>query len=152
MVALDQGDDVRAGAYLAESITRFQEQDERWQILLALEVCARWMAQRGQRAADAPAENVRAARLFGAAEAVRETLGAPRLEIFREHHQRGVASLRTQLTERERTAAWAEGRAMTLEQAVAEALDCVGDSAAEAAAPALRGRQTDRHARGRRRD
>ena len=146
MVALDQGDDVRAGTYLAESITLLREQDDRWTSLLALEVSARWVAQPGRRTADGQALTLRAARLFGAAEALRETLGAPRLAIYEEHYQRSVASLRSQLDERAWAAAWAEGRAMTLEQALTEALDLLGDSAAEAAAPDAAG-QEDRSPR-----
>ena len=114
---------MRAGTYLAESITRFREQDERWQSIQALEVCARWVAQRGRRAADGQADTLRAARLFGAAEALRETLGAPRLAIYARAPPARVASLRSQLDEPACAAAWAEGRAMTLEQALAYALE-----------------------------
>ena len=123
MLALDQGDDVRAGAYLAEGIRHLREQDERWQAIDALEVCARWVAQRGQRGAEGAADTVRAAQLFGAAEAVRETLGAPRLELFGKHYRRAVAGLRNHLDETACAAAWAEGRTLTLEQALAYALE-----------------------------
>ena len=146
MVALDQGDEVRAGAELAESITLLQEQDERWQILLALEVCARWAALRGRRAVDAQAESERAARLFGAVEALRETLDAPAWPGQPEPLS-AQCGQPAEPPRRDRVrGGWAEGRAMTLEQAVTEALDLLGDSAAEAAAPGAAG-QADGSAR-----
>jgi tetratricopeptide (TPR) repeat protein len=64
----------------------------------------------------------RAARLFGAAEALRETIGAPLPPINRADYERDVAAARAQLHEDAFAAAWAAGRAMTLEQAIAEAL------------------------------
>jgi hypothetical protein len=64
----------------------------------------------------------RAARLFGADEALRETLGLGILPIWRDHYQRGVAAARALLGDAAFAAAWAEGRAMTLVQAIAYAL------------------------------
>ncbi len=66
---------------------------------------------------------VRAARLFGAVNALRESVGIPLRPIARPEYERDVAAVRTQLDEASRQAAWAEGRAMTLEQAIAYALD-----------------------------
>lgn len=68
--------------------------------------------------------SARAARLWGAAEAILETT-----EIIayahapeRSHYQRQVAAARERLDEAPWKAAWAEGRAMTPQQAVAYAL------------------------------
>jgi hypothetical protein len=66
----------------------------------------------------------RAARLFGAVEALRERTGsAITLSPWRELHERHLESLRTRLDAVELAAAWAEGRAMTFEQAIAYALE-----------------------------
>jgi hypothetical protein len=66
----------------------------------------------------------RAARLFGAVEALRERTGsAITLSPWRELHERHLESLRTRLDAEELAAAWAEGRSMTFEQAVAYALE-----------------------------
>ncbi len=64
----------------------------------------------------------RAARLWGAAESLREALGVPRLPIYQEEYTQAVATARTQLSQRAFEAAWEEGRGMTPEQALA-ALD-----------------------------
>jgi non-specific serine/threonine protein kinase len=123
MVALDQGDEAQAGAHLAESLTLQRELGDHWQTALALELCAGVTAAQGRRAGDAQPGGLRAARLFGAAEALRETLGAPILPHNQEYHQRRVMAARAQLDEAAFAAAWAEGRVMTLKQAIAEALN-----------------------------
>jgi non-specific serine/threonine protein kinase len=71
--------------------------------------------------AGAPAS--RAVRLLGAAEALREVIGAPLLPPFLTQYERIVAGLRSDFDEAAFEAAWAEGRALTLEQAVALALE-----------------------------
>jgi non-specific serine/threonine protein kinase len=64
----------------------------------------------------------RAARLLGAAEAVREAIGAAALAQDRTDDDRNVAIVRSRLDEKRLNMAWAEGRAMTLEQAIEYAL------------------------------
>jgi predicted ATPase/DNA-binding CsgD family transcriptional regulator len=58
-----------------------------------------------------------AARLWGAAEALRETIGTPIWPVERAAYERSVAAARTLLGERKFGAAWVEGRTMPLEQA-----------------------------------
>ena len=66
----------------------------------------------------------RAARLFGASEASRERTGsAVQFAAWRELHERHLVALRTELDADDLTVAWAEGRAMTFEQAVEYALE-----------------------------
>jgi hypothetical protein len=65
----------------------------------------------------------RAARLFGAAEALREAIGNPLSVREREDHDRDVDAVREGLVQETFAAAWAEGRAMTLDQAIAYALE-----------------------------
>jgi len=65
----------------------------------------------------------RAARLFGAAEALREALGWRRWVFFQESYDRAVATTHARLGEKAWAAAWLEGRAMSLEQAAAYALE-----------------------------
>jgi predicted ATPase/transcriptional regulator with XRE-family HTH domain len=71
--------------------------------------------------ATARGEVVRGARLFGAAEALRETSGSVMSEAERQEYGRVAGALRTGLDEATFRAAWAAGRVMTLEQAIAEA-------------------------------
>jgi hypothetical protein len=68
-------------------------------------------------------EPERAARLFGAAEAQRETLGSARPPADQPGYDAGVASARGMLDAEAFAAAWAEGSALTLEQAIDAALN-----------------------------
>jgi predicted ATPase/class 3 adenylate cyclase len=65
----------------------------------------------------------RAARLFGAAEALREALNAPLWPAERADSERNKATARAQLSEEEFEKAWAEGQAMNMEQAIEYALE-----------------------------
>jgi hypothetical protein len=68
-----------------------------------------------------------AARLLGAWEATLERMGATPQPADRPEHDRNIAAVRNQLAPKTFEAAWGEGRAMSLEQAVASALER-GDS------------------------
>jgi len=61
-----------------------------------------------------------AARLWGAAEALREGTGTPIPPAYRADYEHSVASARTQLGEQAFATAWAEGRSMTLDQVLGE--------------------------------
>ena len=114
------GDDWRARALLAESLALNQQLGTMAGMVGVLLELAGLVAGQGQ-----PREVLeRAARLYGAAAAVSAILGTDGLtERERAAYQRTAARLRTQLGEAPFAAAWAEGRAMTLEQAVAYALE-----------------------------
>ena len=66
---------------------------------------------------------LRAARLWGAAEALREATDERRWHVYQHAYDRALAAARAQLAEAEWTTAWAAGRALTAAQAVAEALE-----------------------------
>lgn len=66
---------------------------------------------------------VRAARLLAVEEALRSTLGAPLPVSERTDHQEFIVKVRTTLGEEAFSAAWAEGHAMTVEQALYYARD-----------------------------
>lgn len=68
--------------------------------------------------AESPAE---AARLFGGAEALRESIGYVRFLVDREVYDADVAIAREGLTEEEFERAWEEGRAMSMDEAIAYA-------------------------------
>ena len=63
-----------------------------------------------------------AALLCGAAEALRESSGTARLYVYQATYERTVAALHAQLDTETFAAAWADGRSLSLEQAIAEAL------------------------------
>jgi predicted ATPase/DNA-binding SARP family transcriptional activator len=65
----------------------------------------------------------RAARLLGAAAALREVLHTRLYPVDQPDYERSVAMVRAQLDEATFAAAWAEGQAMTIEQAIGYALN-----------------------------
>jgi len=69
--------------------------------------------------AAAQGETTWAVRLLAAAAALRDSLGAPLPPIYRADYERCAAAARAQLGEQAFAVAWAEGRGMTWEQALA---------------------------------
>ena len=67
-------------------------------------------------------EPARAAWLWGASEALRQSLGAREAPASRATHERLKATVRAQLGEATFAAKWAEGQAASLEQAITETL------------------------------
>ena len=72
--------------------------------------------------AGARGQGARAARLWGAAEALRESIGAPPTPEARPYYKRSTAAARAQLGEAAWEAAFAEGMAMSPEEAAEYAL------------------------------
>lgn len=114
-VALFQGDGVQAKSLFQESLALQRELQDK----LVIAYCLDGLAGVGGVLKDP----VRAARLGGAAEALRESLDIPLPPVERTHHERMVAATRAQLEEETWEAAWAEGRTMPLDQAIAYALE-----------------------------
>jgi tetratricopeptide (TPR) repeat protein len=113
-VVYAQGDDVRAMALLQEGLGLQQQLGQKRLIAGSLERLAGLAARQGQPA--------RAARRFGAAAALRAALGAPLPPGERADYDRDVAVAQAQLDAASFAIAWAAGQALTLEQAIAEAL------------------------------
>jgi predicted ATPase/transcriptional regulator with XRE-family HTH domain len=113
-LALAQGDAPQAAACFTESLVRYRELGHQEGISVCLAGSAGAAGGLGQPA--------RAARLFGAAERLRATIGAIGQPIERAAYERSVASVRAQLDQETFAAAWAMGRALTLHQAIADAL------------------------------
>ncbi|MDP9372367.1 MAG: tetratricopeptide repeat protein [Chloroflexota bacterium] len=113
-LALRHGDHRRARALYAEALALCRELGDREVIAYCLEGLADVARVRGE--AD------QAARLWGAAERLRETIGAPLSPVGRADYEHDVTAARAQLGQAAFAAAWAEGRAMPLEQVIAEVL------------------------------
>ena len=62
-----------------------------------------------------------AARLFGAAHAIRERMGAVRINVYDTGYEASLAALRDAMGENDFDAAWAEGAALSTEEAIAYA-------------------------------
>jgi tetratricopeptide (TPR) repeat protein len=108
-----QGQLARATACYQESF-RVRRSTDADQAANALEGLAAAIGAQGQ------AE--RAAQLFGVGESWRELSGTPLPPVQRAGYERDVAAVRAQLNAASFAVAWAAGRKLTLEQAVAEAL------------------------------
>src|SRR5215467_16393101 len=65
---------------------------------------------------------IRAARLFGAVATLREAASIPHPPVYRTAYERTLAVVRAQLDAEAWDAVWMAGRALTLDQAIAEAL------------------------------
>ncbi len=87
---------------------RPREDDDQLNIPFYVEGLAEVVAAQG--------EGAWAARLWGAAEAMREGIHAPLPKVFCTEYEHAIAAARTQVGEKPFTTAWAQGRAMTLEQ------------------------------------
>jgi predicted ATPase len=115
MVVLDEGDEALARSLFEESLALFRELGDRRGLASSLEAFAALRAAAGMM--------TQAAHLWGAAEALREAIRLPRPPGDRSRYERYVTAARRKLGEAGFSAAWAEGRAMTLEEAVALADD-----------------------------
>jgi len=123
-IALRRDDIKQAAALLGESITLRREIGDKGGLAWCLEKLAEIALTKGQQeSAPRRDEDIqRAARLFGAAEAVRALVNSSIDLVDQPEYKRQVAVVRAQLGEAAFTEAWAEGQAMTLEGAIDYAL------------------------------
>jgi tetratricopeptide (TPR) repeat protein len=110
-----EGDLTAAQGHYTESLALFRE-------VQADRGAATWLSvMAGVRSARGQPEQ--AARLFGAAEALRETHHASLSRLFRAKHDRDVRATRAALGEEAFASVWAAGRQMSLAEAVSYALE-----------------------------
>jgi non-specific serine/threonine protein kinase len=115
IVALEQGDYPTARALLEECLAVLSELGHKRQIAEGLEGLAELAAAQDQAG--------RAAVLCGAAEALRETISVPLQPSERARYERSRSSACAALGEVKFAAAWAVGRSLALEEAIALALE-----------------------------
>jgi hypothetical protein len=112
-IARVQGEAARARYLAQESLALFRHVEDQWGMVEALNLIA----------VNSVAERSRAAaRLFGAAAATRECIGSTLPETERAAFEHADAIARSSLGEDTFAAAWEEGRALPLEEAVVEAV------------------------------
>jgi predicted ATPase/DNA-binding CsgD family transcriptional regulator len=109
--ALQEGNAAMARGLFEESLTLLREVNLRWDIAACLQSIGVALAEQGR--------PVEAARLWGAAETVCAELGAPLPPEERALAARAVADVRAKLGEEAFMTAWAEGRTLSPEQAIA---------------------------------
>jgi tetratricopeptide (TPR) repeat protein len=114
---LRRGHRSEAERLLVEGLRMHRELDSRRDMVIALVGLAGVARARG--------EPERAARLLGAVEALCETQGIRFWSAARAEQEREIAAVRAALSEEALATAWAEGRSLSLEEAVAAALDAV---------------------------
>src|SRR5829696_4164636 len=115
MVTAYKGDDYEeASGFLEEGLALVREVGDWEWVGHALDSFAVIAGAKGQ--------GERAARLYGAAEALRDTIGAPLPPTNRPAYDRSVAAVRSQLGEAAWEAAFAQGMAMSAEEAAEYAL------------------------------
>ena len=114
-VFMKQGDYAEARALYEESLALYRKLGDKRGSAYSLEAFAdlAWAQE----------PSARAPLLWGAAEALREGIGAPLPPSERTRYDQQVAQVRSVIGEDAFAAAWAEGRAMTLEQVVKYALE-----------------------------
>jgi non-specific serine/threonine protein kinase len=113
MLAYQQADPLRAAQYFVESLDALPQGGTQFGVPLSLEGIAGVVGMRQQ-----PAQ---AARLLGAAEALREAIDYPRPPIEQAVYDRILSAVRAQLSEAALHQAWQAGRELTMAQAIAEA-------------------------------
>jgi predicted ATPase len=118
-IALRRGDDGAAQRLHRESLAIRLEQGDKAGLPGCLEGLGAAVGAQGRPAA--------AARLFGAAEALRLVLGTPLPPEAQADYDHSVAGARTALGEEALAVAWAAGRALPLEEAIAYALQPSSD-------------------------
>ena len=109
-IELERRNVTAARALVEEALLVLNEIGDRWFLALALEEFASVAA--------AEQQAVAAARLFGAAQALREAIDCPLPEARRARYERQVAAARAQLNAQTFARAWTEGRLLTPEQAL----------------------------------
>lgn len=118
------GDYPRAATHYRESLLLFHELDEAWGIALSLGKAAIMAHLRH--------DAERAARLFGAAEALHERIGSPMSVTQRRDHKPVVTEVRAALGDDAFHASWTAGRVLSVEEAVTLALDTTATLAVKA--------------------
>jgi len=113
-VAVRQGQYDLAASHLKESLVALLEIDHTWFLSRVLDTLAEMHFAQGN--------NEHAARLFGAAAAARETVGASVFGFYRDEYERLMSAARERLGEDSFKKLWTEGRGLTLHQAVDYAL------------------------------
>lgn len=113
-IARLQGDDEGAAGRYQESLALFREIGDK----RGVSFCLEGMAE----VACTEREYERAARLFGAAVALREAIGAPLPAAERKDYESNLAAARAGLSDETFVKLWRQGRQMKLDAAIAYAL------------------------------
>jgi predicted ATPase/transcriptional regulator with XRE-family HTH domain len=118
-IEIERGNLAAARERLDEALISFHEAGQKTEVAACFEALARVALEEG--------DSGRAARLYGGAEALRESVGAALPEIDRPRYEAAVARLRAAMNSTEFRAAWETGRATRLDRLVDYALQQTRD-------------------------
>lgn len=110
------GDIVAAGVFYCQSLSFLQEANDQRAIAPILETVSTFLIKHS------PGSSESACRLFGAAEKLREDTSSPRSPSEQDLYDRTVPEVRQSLGDRSFSRAQAEGRTMTIMEAIAHAI------------------------------
>jgi tetratricopeptide (TPR) repeat protein len=114
-VMLDLGEVASARLLASEALEFRHKQNDRWGLAYSLENFASLAVVQG--------DVRRAARLWGAAERLRQEIGSPMPPLWQARYERFVALAKRRLDEVSFSASWREGQRIGLDEAVTYALD-----------------------------
>ena len=109
-----QGDDMVARSLYTRALFLLKDAGDRWSVARCIESIAVMCVD---------SDTWRAARLFGFAETLRQSMSLPQTYLDRSRCEHAVAAARAQLGTTSFEAMWAGGRGLTLAQAIEEALN-----------------------------
>jgi tetratricopeptide (TPR) repeat protein len=112
-----QGDAIVARSLFARALFLLKDAGDRWSVARCIESIAVMCVD---------SDAWRAARLFGFAEALRQSISLPQTYLDRSRCEHAVAAAHAQLGTTSFEAMWAGGRKLTLAQAIEEALHITG--------------------------
>jgi hypothetical protein len=115
IIAYRQQDYRTARTLLQQSLHGLRAVREKWFLSRSMETLAEVMTAAG--------DEERAAHLFGAAETLREAVGAPVLAFYRADYEQALVRARTRLGNQRFESCWTWGRGLSPDEAVAYALD-----------------------------
>jgi predicted ATPase/DNA-binding SARP family transcriptional activator/DNA-binding CsgD family transcriptional regulator len=114
VASFQRGEHDRGVALIKESLAVLGNVPEHWYTSRSIECLAVMVSIEG--------DHSRAARLFGAGEVLREAIGASQGPFYLVDYEQAVTAARVGLGQEDFAAAWAEGRAMSTEDAIEYAL------------------------------
>jgi predicted ATPase/transcriptional regulator with XRE-family HTH domain len=113
-----QGEDLVARSLYAQALSLLSDAGDRWSVARCIESIAVMYVE---------SDTWRAARLFGAAETLRQSIGLPQTYLDRSRCEQAVAAARARLGATGFEAVWAGGGELTLTQAIEEALNATAE-------------------------
>ncbi len=122
-MACDQNNFASASLLYRQSCDMLRKLGHEWGLIYLVEAFGYLVIAQQGREMQSTNQAIRAARLLGAAQALRESRSAPLLPPYQARHQNYIQAVQAALKEGVFAAEWSQGRTLGLEQAVIYALE-----------------------------